>query len=102
MNKYSLYNTPKATSTEGECKGLISFDYKGVGSVTFRYILCGDDAYTEHTFTDLENSGGEYFTYEVNLDDIVSKRLCIEGGSFEYIGGTILNINTYVYCGTCL
>lgn len=82
------------------CKNLVSFDYKGVGSITFRFKYCGATVFTEHTFTGLPNSGGIYFTYTLDTE-VGDPSLCIQEGSFERINGTIVNTNNFVYGTTC-
>lgn len=78
------------------CRQLLSFDYKGVGSVTFRYKLCGETTYSQFTFTGLVNSGGMFYTHVLE-PDFGEPILCIENGTFERIGGSISNTNNYIY-----
>ncbi|MFV5702186.1 hypothetical protein ACM55F_09970 [Flavobacterium sp. XS2P12] len=77
-------------------KSLVSFDYKGVGDITFRYKLHGTTVYAQYTFTGLSNSGGIYFTYTLDAD-VGDPNLCIELGSFERVSGSIVNTNNFIY-----
>ena len=95
----SLKTNNTATVITSECKSLLSFDYKysgAGGNANFRFKYCGSETFTEYLFTGLVDTGGIFFTYTVD-PDVGDPVMCIEQGSFEWVSGTVSNVNAFVY-----
>lgn len=83
------------------CKEFISFDYKTNDPLPVRYKLYGSNTWTYYTFTGLTFSGGDYITHTIDFE--FPDGLCIQDGSWEYLGTEIgtPNMVNFVYGVSC-
>jgi len=78
------------TAPLGDCVSLVSFDYKGVGDITFNFTNCEGDP-DSYTFTGLPNTGGTYETW--STDAAIPPMPCYLNGTLT---ASIVNVNNYV------
>lgn len=92
---------PPVVVPEAGCKKILTFDYIGNGGPTiFKYKICGDANYSQHTFNLLPSNVYPY-TYPVYADLAFPNGLCIVENSMELVSGDItITQNRYIYSGT--
>ena len=68
VSKYKKLYQVSTDTISKTCREWIGFEYKGNGTFTINYTLCGDTVPSVYTFEDLPGNGGDIAYYTLLID----------------------------------